>query len=353
MKKTTLILLFMFSVMLLPSLRAQESHRAALVVRMGDGAVETACVSFTEESITGYELLVQSGMPLAVDASGAGTAVCSINNTGCPATDCFCQCTGSDCVYWSYWHLVNGVWTYSQGGASVSQIGDGDVDGWSWGPGSVSDAVPPPDLSFADVCEAPATATPVTPEGTPIVINTLMPTAVLPTSTPVLVTQTSTPVQSATPTQSATATVAATAAGGMAAPTSTPTVVTSSSDGARDVPTATAVLPTLTIPPPPSTVDSPILVETAVVDPITPSPAAIAAVPTAMVAERMAVTAVTEPIPPTPAAIAVIGANDTAGVPANVAESEENGAKAIAPYAFFLLMIGGLVGGRFWLSRRA
>ena len=192
--------------MLLPSLRAQEPHRAALVVRMGDGAVETACVSFTEETVTGYDLLVRSGMPLNIDASGMGTAVCSINNTGCPASDCFCQCTGSDCLYWSYWHRPNGVWEYSQGGASVSVVVDGAIEGWSWGPGSVSNAVPPPDLSFADVCEVSATATPVTP-GTPLVINTLASTAVVPTSTPVLVTQTPALAQTATATYKANTTI--------------------------------------------------------------------------------------------------------------------------------------------------
>jgi len=149
------LFIIIFLLFALPLL-AQESNRAALVVRMGDGDVQTACVTFEEESISGYDLLQQSGLPLAIEASGMGTAVCSINNTGCPASDCFCSCKGSDCTYWSYWHSTDGEWLYADGGATIATITNGDVDGWSWGPGSLTDAIPPPDMTFADICAAPS-----------------------------------------------------------------------------------------------------------------------------------------------------------------------------------------------------
>ena len=43
---------------LLPGVaRAQDQNQAGLVVVFGDGRVERQCVAFTEESISGYELL--------------------------------------------------------------------------------------------------------------------------------------------------------------------------------------------------------------------------------------------------------------------------------------------------------
>jgi hypothetical protein len=132
---------------------AQSPNRAALVVRLGDGSVETACVAFNEPQITGYDLLVRSGLNVVVEVQGMGALVCSIADEGCPANDCLCQCRGGgDCVYWSYWHQQQGEWLYSSGGSSVYPIRHGMVDGWSWGPGAVSKAVPPPEISFTEIC---------------------------------------------------------------------------------------------------------------------------------------------------------------------------------------------------------
>lgn len=49
-------------------------------------------------------------------------------------------------------------------------VTDGAMEGWSWGPGSANAAIPPPDLSFQDICQAPATPTavPPTPTWTPM-----------------------------------------------------------------------------------------------------------------------------------------------------------------------------------------
>jgi hypothetical protein len=31
-------------------------------------------------------------------------------------------------------------------------VGSGELDGWSWGPGSLTEAVAPPDLAFEQIC---------------------------------------------------------------------------------------------------------------------------------------------------------------------------------------------------------
>lgn len=165
--KHFLLLSLLLLLALPPRLWAQASHQAALVIRYGDGQVETRCVAFTEPQITGYDVLVRAGLDVTIDAGGMGAAVCAIQGIGCPANDCFCHCQGDACQYWSYWHQVGGAWEYSLGGASIYPVTDGAIEGWSWGPGSVTAATAPPVVSFDAVCNAPAvTATPVPPTPT-------------------------------------------------------------------------------------------------------------------------------------------------------------------------------------------
>ena len=121
-----------------PITRAQQSNRVGLAVGLGDGAFITRCVTFSESEISGYEVLMLSGL----DVTASGGAVCRIEGTGCPADDCFCAVPD----YWSYWHLINGTWQYAGSGAYGYTVRDGDVEGWTWG------AEPPPTLLFHQVC---------------------------------------------------------------------------------------------------------------------------------------------------------------------------------------------------------
>lgn len=196
------------------NLVAQDANKAALVIRESDQSVKTACIEFSDTEVTGLELLQQSGFEFMIDVQGLGAAVCSIGQTGCPADDCWCQCKGGgECIYWSYWRQSNGAWQYAQAGALQVTARDGDVQGWSWGPGSVSQAIPPPEISFADVCSnsMPAQAS-ETPTVTPTAVlfapveaatNTLAPA--LPSNTPSpMPTSTRTPPHTPTPQSTAT-----------------------------------------------------------------------------------------------------------------------------------------------------
>ena len=77
----TLVMLLLLIALLSASVNAQGGgNRAALVVRAGDGSVQTKCVSFSEAAISGEELLKRSGMTVVMNHnSGLGGAVCSIN----------------------------------------------------------------------------------------------------------------------------------------------------------------------------------------------------------------------------------------------------------------------------------
>lgn len=138
-----------------PPARAQEANRAGVVVVGGDGAVDQRCVAFAEESINGYELIVRAGFDVVSEQAAMGATVCALDGEGCafPREACFCQCQGRECTYWAYWQQDDsGVWRYSGAGAGNSRVRDGAVEGWVWGPGSVSEAPAPPAVTFADIC---------------------------------------------------------------------------------------------------------------------------------------------------------------------------------------------------------
>ncbi len=160
--------------------QADGPNRVGLVVVHGNGDVITQCVEFSEDEISGAEVLQRSGLDLSMDVAGYGATICSIDSEGCsfPAESCFCQCQGSPCEYWSYWHAANGEWDYSNLGASNYFVHNGDVEGWVWGEGVIgaSADVTPPQLSFDEICAVPAT-------NTPTVTSTPVPPVPLPTPT--------------------------------------------------------------------------------------------------------------------------------------------------------------------------
>jgi hypothetical protein len=136
---------------------AQEpQHAAVLIVEYGDGRTDALCVSFAEESISGAELLLRSGLEVGLEPGGLGVQVCEIDGVGCKVgrEPCFCQCKGSTCAYWSYFQWQGGQWLYSPVGASQRMLKDGDADAWVWGDGKQL-----PSRSPEGIC-APSPATP-------------------------------------------------------------------------------------------------------------------------------------------------------------------------------------------------
>jgi hypothetical protein len=175
-----IVLMVVFTVTLA---RADNPNRVGLVVVHGDGQVIKQCIEFFEDQITGYEVLERSGLDLNIEIDpGMGAAICRIDNEGCtfPQEPCFCQCQGSPCTFWSYWHLINGEWEFSGWGTSNYNVSDGDVEGWVWGEGTSSEGgEKPPVILFDEICEPLSTDTPTpthTPTHTPTPTNTPEPT---------------------------------------------------------------------------------------------------------------------------------------------------------------------------------
>lgn len=136
------------------------THHAGLVVIHGDGSVTTACVAFSQEQISGQELLDRSGVDYRLDASNPmGALVCRVGSEGCdfPAQACLCQCSlGQACRYWAYFNRPAGSdWVYAVSGTTGHQVHEGDLDAWVWLQGDeTSQSVPPQlaDLGYSQVC---------------------------------------------------------------------------------------------------------------------------------------------------------------------------------------------------------
>ncbi len=206
-----------------------ENARAGIVVDFGNGAVHTACVDLgADGQATGEEVLAAAGFAVLIEYSPMGGAVCKIGNQGCdfPGQACWCQCMSSPCVYWAYNYLQDGQWVYSTAGASIRTVHAGDVEGWAWGAGSLTQGAMPPLRTFDQICApaAPtdtptATATPTwppeptdtpqsTPTWTPWPTNTPLPTPTwtpVPSPTPLAMLPTPTWTPTSTPTLTPTA----------------------------------------------------------------------------------------------------------------------------------------------------
>jgi hypothetical protein len=208
-----LLLLFIQLLALSTTAAAQRPNGAGLVVQHGDGTLIYAYVQFEEAEISGIDLLTRSGINATIAPyGGLGGGVCSINGEGCPADNCFCASYTNPAYFWHYYILDAGTWVELPLGASSRELGDGDIDAWSWNAGQHS--LPATSIDEIAALNGVDRNQPETPP-TPIPTETPAPTATFPPSTPTSVPPAATPTQpvalpTATMTASATATVPAT-----------------------------------------------------------------------------------------------------------------------------------------------
>ena len=142
----------------------QGLNHAGLMIVFPDGRVESRCIEFSDDSISGAELLERSGLPVVFSGfGGLGAGVCRIDDVGCSDPgDCYCQCRGGDCHYWTYYALVDGEWRFQNVGPSTKRVHDGDVQAWVWGNGRTR----PPPAEFAAMCNVEPTRPPPQPSAT-------------------------------------------------------------------------------------------------------------------------------------------------------------------------------------------
>lgn len=161
---------------------ARADGEAGLVIQYGNGSIDTYCVPFTGDSITGKDLLKRVNIPTE-DYGGLVCAVGANETDGCfdanSFDSCTCKCSGSNaatCTYWAYFTASYGKpWVYSALGYSQQKSRDGDLQAWRWGRGGPNSAPAPPAISFESVCghaprggAAQATAQPPTQTSQPV-----------------------------------------------------------------------------------------------------------------------------------------------------------------------------------------
>ena len=222
---------------------ARADGEAGLVIQHGDGSIDTYCIPFSGDSITGKALLQRVNIP----AEDYGGLVCAVGQN--PAEGCFgansfdsctCKCAGgSSCTYWAYFTASYGKsWVYSALGYTQQRARDGDLQAWRWGPGGPNSAPAPPAITFESVCGHPprgGAAQPATQAATSIPTATAspdqqaVPTAAETATAALPSTSAATPAATAPPSVAPTVTVSITSHG---TATATPAPqLSSSSDG--------------------------------------------------------------------------------------------------------------------------
>jgi hypothetical protein len=127
---TTLLLAMLWLILpeRTPTLLAQESREASIIVQFDDQARIIRTIEFTAP-ISGFTALQWSGLEIVYTETAFGPAICAIEGVGCPATDCFCNSH-----YWGYnWWDGAGWQSYPVGAGSSTISQSGSIEGWRWG----------------------------------------------------------------------------------------------------------------------------------------------------------------------------------------------------------------------------
>ncbi len=127
-----LVVLVLMAVVAPAQAQDADTKQVGLVIAFPDGTQHTEIVTVPAAATT-FDVLGAAGIELASQETTFGPAVCSINGTGCPADNCFCN----EQEFWAYFHLADGEWASAMEGVGAYVPADGAVEGFAW---SASDA---------------------------------------------------------------------------------------------------------------------------------------------------------------------------------------------------------------------
>jgi hypothetical protein len=193
------ILLVILGSLSLSVASADGPIQVGLYIQYEDGSTLTQCVELDGPDATGLDVLREAELDLVFETGGfLGTAICKIGETGCdyPTQDCFCQCPGIQCQYWTYWFVDEGGWRLSPLGVSARVLKDGDVEGWVWGNDQTSSPEP---VLIEDICGTSPTPTPMDVEERDSTLTPPTPTAMALTPTQTITTSEPLPSPTRTP----------------------------------------------------------------------------------------------------------------------------------------------------------
>jgi len=130
-----------------------DAIRVGVVVEFPNGTVFKKCL-ILPEGTNGYEIMQRTGLKLEwAYWEGLGHALCKIEDTGCPASSCWCEYP----KYWNFYikKIYRDSWRYSPvgfdtpGGCDMHYCAeDMDMLGFAYG----GFGTKPEELSFDDVC---------------------------------------------------------------------------------------------------------------------------------------------------------------------------------------------------------
>lgn len=114
---------------------AESSNQAGLIIDYGDGSISWVWVPFDGETISMTDMLESSDLDVVtVGFGGMGDAICQIETTGCPPSECrsrMCQSKSSD-PFWRLMKLEGDSWQMVSTGADGTNVQDGEVVAMSW-----------------------------------------------------------------------------------------------------------------------------------------------------------------------------------------------------------------------------
>lgn len=114
---------------------------AGLVIDPGDSTPSTACVEFNQDTISGLDLLDESGF--AYDSQdGFMNSILGVSNAE------------GETNYWSYWQWNGREWQFKNVGAGESAVLPGSIEGWHFTSWEVFPSLPPDFVPNLDeICE--------------------------------------------------------------------------------------------------------------------------------------------------------------------------------------------------------
>jgi len=128
------------------------TKQVGVVIAFPDGTAHTEIVT-VPITATAFDVLKAAKINLVSQTSSFGPAVCSINNVGCPATNCFCDPK----QFWAYYHLNGNAWAVAAEGASAHAPANGAVEGFVWSgmDAKFNPTSQPPVVTFVQIAGAP------------------------------------------------------------------------------------------------------------------------------------------------------------------------------------------------------
>ncbi|MBI1391090.1 MAG: hypothetical protein GC154_21900 [bacterium] len=116
-------------------------NQAGLVIDHGDGTRVIRVVDFYGETLTGYQLLLKSGLDVVSHQYSFGAAVCAIDGEGHPEDNCFGDYTANDPSWGLSVLNERDEWKTAPVGVGDTLVYGGTVQGWYFA--HYDDAQPP------------------------------------------------------------------------------------------------------------------------------------------------------------------------------------------------------------------